>query len=107
MTQRLFDYMTQTADGVLLRLPAVLTDVSLQALDYKNVPSFTSSLTVDASAVEECDSVGIAVLIWLLQCAIRQQVAVHFVQLPVVVLRLLDLYNLHHKDLIFDAGKIN
>lgn len=105
MAKTLFDDLQQTAEGAALRLPSALTAAALCSYDFsKKTPALSMPLRIDGSAVEQCDSVGIAALVWLLQCCLRAGQMPQFVHLPDAVLPLLDLYKLHNRNLICNAG---
>lgn len=91
-------------DNDSLTLPEILTASGLQGEDFTSTLHLPPILMVSAANVRECDSVGIAALLWLLQQAERCGSMVQFQTLPTVITQLLDLYDLHNKELIFDAG---
>ncbi|SUO96599.1 STAS domain-containing protein [Suttonella ornithocola] len=85
--------------------------VSTLTADYLSNQPFSalseklpSMIVVDGSTVTNCDSAGVAALIWLLQQAEKQQAKIIWQNLPIIVTRLLSLYDLNNKELIFYAG---
>lgn len=88
-----------------LQLFEQLTQASLANKKLPEIESLPEKLMVDLSVVKECDSIGIASLIWLLRKAQEKNCQIFWKNIPNYIEKILSLYKLNAEGLIQDARK--
>lgn len=89
-------------DGCL-RLPARLCAEEVARMDFSRPPVLPAQLRVEAEGLKDCDSAGIAALLWLLRQAQMQDSALVWQGFSPRLQALLRLYDVDRQGLLSDA----